>query len=225
MISAAIHSTGSITIPRAVSACACFLACTALAIGSAGCAEGNIRPVSETADFHRQIARSDRPVLVDFYKDNCPTCVIQEAELDQLQQEYGGRVTFIKFKIREATMESASPEVMDEYNLFWVPTVILFVKGQEKQRWVFNHLAAEFRDPLDLALAKTSPQVAAGRPGQVPAGNTTPPAPTGSAQVLAKKPVPPAAPPAAGTCTGQGCPLYRPGPSANLGALDPRSPK
>lgn len=189
----------------------------------AGCAEGNIKAVTETADFHKQIAQSDRPVLVDFYKNNCPTCVIQEAELDQLQQEYGGRVTFIKFKIREATMQSASPEIMDEYNLFWVPTVILFVKGQEKQRWVFNHSAAEFRGPLDLALAKMPPQVAAGKPAQVPAGKTTPPAPAGSTQVLAKKPVSPP-PPGAG-CTGQGCPIYRPGPSANLGALDQGSPK
>lgn len=233
----------SATSRRAAFACVCLLACAALVMGGVGCSDsgadfmnlgggysgGSFQDIPDAATFHRVVRQSDRPVLVDFYKDSCPTCVIQEGELDQLAPEYAGRVRFVKFKIREATMQSANPEIMDEYNLFWVPTVVLFVNGHEKQRWVLNHLAMEFRGPLDQALVKAPARVAAAGPAQGPAGRSVP---TESGQLAARKPAPstpalsadaltkkPATSAPPGTeCTAQGCRLVRPGQPAELGA-------
>jgi thioredoxin 1 len=153
-----------------------FSACILVALGMAlamlgGCAtEGKIQPIATTADFQQQVVEAKGPVLVDFYKDNCPTCVLQEACLDALADEYAGEVRFAKFKVREAYMLSSCPEFMDYYKLFWVPTVILFVDGQEKHRWVLNHGANDFRPALDEVSGKA---LAAGPAPVGPAGAAT----------------------------------------------------
>jgi thioredoxin 1 len=128
--------------------------CASLAILSVGCGTSeNIKPLATAAEFDQQITTAKGPVLMDFYKNACPTCVVQEAVLEQLSEEYKGQVTFAKFKIREAYMVPSNPVIYKRYNLFWVPTVILFVDGKEKQRWVFNHSAEEFRPAINEALA------------------------------------------------------------------------
>jgi thioredoxin 1 len=119
-----------------------------------GCASPttNFIPLSGAADFGNLVQGAGQPVLVEFYKDSCPTCVGQEFLLDQLAQDYRGRVAFAKLKIMEANFTDICPEVTARYNLRWVPTVVLFVRGQEMQRWELNHTMAEFREGLDKVL-------------------------------------------------------------------------
>ncbi|MCY2925582.1 MAG: thioredoxin family protein [Planctomycetota bacterium] len=131
-----------------------FAACAAAVLAAGGCGtQGKLANIPNQAEFQRQVVESKTPVLVDFYKDNCPTCVVQEAALESIYDEFNGKVTMVKFKIREATMAGAAPEIMDRYKLFWVPTMILFVNGQEKQRWVFNHGEQEIREVLNKVVA------------------------------------------------------------------------
>lgn len=151
------------------------LAALVLAMAAGGCqTQGKLADIPNQAEFDRQVVQSQRPVLVDFYKDHCPTCVIQEATLENICDEYQGKVTFVRFKIREATMASSAPEVMDKYNLFWVPTMILFVNGQEKQRWVFNHGEQELRDVLDKVVAGAPLPVQQPQTPQQPQTTATP---------------------------------------------------
>jgi thiol-disulfide isomerase/thioredoxin len=122
----------------------------------------NLRPIESLADFQQQVVRTKGPVMVAFNKHNCPTCVIQEAVLDDLAVEYRGRVAFASMTIMEADLTPIVPEVKQAYKLDWVPTTILFVDGKEYQRWIFNHGNEEFRPVLDkvlsrVAAAKTTP--------------------------------------------------------------------
>lgn len=133
---------------------ASLLACAALTVLAGGCANGNLADIQTVGEFNRQVLQANQPVVVDFYKESCPTCVIQEACLEDLAGEYDGKVRFVKFKIRESNMAGSAPEMMDRYGLFWVPTAILFVNGQERKRWVLNHAAWEFRPALDEALGR-----------------------------------------------------------------------
>ena len=169
-----------------------ILAAALTALGLAGgCRagiEGKITNIPTVEEFDRTVNQPNRPVMVDFYKDSCPTCDIQEAELEKIVDDYRDRVTFVRFKIREATMNSPVPEIMERYNLFWVPTTILLVNGKEVQRWVFNHGQGEFREALNKFLTTGSTGVAT--------ATGTPPAATGTS--------------AAGTpicIPGQGCQL------------------
>jgi len=151
--------------------------------------------LQDVGEFNQAVLQAKGPVLVDFYKDSCPTCVLQDAVLEELNGEYAGRVRFYKFKVREATMISTCPEFMDQQRLFWVPTTVLYVNGQEQQRWTLNHAAWEFRPSLNTAC------------GQGPAGGAT---------YVSKPPPPP--PDANGECTGEGCPINRPPPRLTSGS-------
>jgi len=124
--------------------------------------------------FQKYVLAADKPVLVDFYKDQCPTCVWQEKDLDPLTEEYRGRVYFYKFKIEDRFMRVICKEVVDKYKVYLVPTVILFVNGQPKERWVFNHFANDFRKPLD---AVAGPPPASGPGAPAPDSGGPPPAP------------------------------------------------
>jgi thioredoxin 1 len=145
-----------------------FLACTLLAAMAAGCDEAisadgapsgpgaSMIFVDGVQEFQQKVLQSNRPVLVEFFKASCPTCVLQEAWLDELAEEYQGRVVFARMRIRDAAMNPTCPEIMERYQLFWVPTEMLIVNGQEKQRWVFNHLKGEFREAINDALLQQS---------------------------------------------------------------------
>jgi len=130
-----------------------------LAMAAGGCAtQGTLTNIADTTDFQHKVIEAKGPVIVDFYKDGCPTCVLQEVCVERLADEYGRQVTFTKFKVREATMISSCPEFMDQHQLFWVPTVILFVDGKEKQRWELNHGEEDFRPALDDVIRKAGRQ-------------------------------------------------------------------
>lgn len=136
--------------------------CVALALlVGAGCEPGmSLAPIEDVHDFQRQVIEADGPVLVEFYKTSCPTCVIQEDQLAQLATEYTGRVTFAKFLIKDLSWSSTAPTLEERYNLLWVPTTILFVDGQERQRWELNHLPSEFRLALNELVGPADPRPA-----------------------------------------------------------------
>lgn len=116
----------------------------------------NLRPIESLLDFQQQVLRTRGLVMVAFNKTSCPTCVVQEAVLDELAVEYRGRVAFASMKIMEADLRPTVPEVKQALKLDWVPTTILFVDGKEYQRWVFNHGNEEFRPVLDEVLSRIS---------------------------------------------------------------------
>lgn len=129
-----------------------LLACTIQALFSGGCGGGSLMEIEPSA-FDAQVLNSDRPVLVEFYKAGCPTCLALEPGLDQLAQEYQGRVVFAKFKVYEWYFGVPAADIKDRYDVWWTPTVILFVKGQEYHRWVGDYNLDDYRSVLDETTA------------------------------------------------------------------------
>lgn len=120
----------------------------------AGCASdpGPSAAVVEISQFQTQVLQAQGPILVQFYKNPCPTCVIQEEVLRELSLQYAGRVSFARYQIADAMWNDTTGGVKQQYRLNWVPTTILFINGQEKERWELNHPASDFRPALDLAM-------------------------------------------------------------------------
>jgi thiol-disulfide isomerase/thioredoxin len=162
-------------------------ACVLSLLSAGGCTEGpsKIATLPNYAAFQRYVLMADRPVLLDIYKTNCPTCVIQDVELNKLADEYSGRVLFYKFRLMDADFTVLCPQLREKYDLQWVPTTILFVNGREKQRWVFNHGADEFRPVLKEACrasygATPLPTTAGPRPPTATGGPIIRPVPRAS---------------------------------------------
>lgn len=142
---------------RALSACPILCALASL---PAGCGAGgeNVVQLKDAADFNAQVLQSTQPVLVDFYKGGCPTCVLLEGTYNSLAKEYQGRVLFASFEIMKPYFAVTSPELKSKYDISLFPTVVLLVNGQEKQRWSLEYNADKYRQVLNEVLAAPSGQ-------------------------------------------------------------------
>ena len=125
------------------------LAGVALALVGGGCGASKFTHINETAsDFYKQVLQADQPVLVEFYKGGCPTCGLLEPTLNQLFDEYNGRMKFISFEMMRAYFAVSCPEVQKKQRIAYYPTVILYVRGEEKKRWIIDYGIERYREVL-----------------------------------------------------------------------------
>ena len=125
------------------------LAGVLLALVAGGCGASKFTRINETAsDFHKQVLQADQPVLVEFFKGGCPTCGLLEPTLDQIFDEYNGRMKFVSFEMMRAYFAVSCPEVQKKQRIAYYPTVVLYVKGEEKKRWIIEYGIEKYRDVL-----------------------------------------------------------------------------
>ena len=78
-----------------------------------------------TADFDKEVLEADIPVLVDFYADWCVPCKMMAPIIEQLAEEYDGKLKVGKCNIDE------EEEIRARYGVMSIPTMKVFVKGEE----------------------------------------------------------------------------------------------
>jgi len=83
--------------------------------------------VSE-ATFQKEVLESKLPVLIDFWAEWCVPCKMIEPHVLALATEFAG-------KMRVGRMDAdANPNVLMEYGIMGIPTLILFKDGQPVER-------------------------------------------------------------------------------------------
>lgn len=123
--------------------------CVVLALLATGCAGNKVTRIANEAAFQEIVINSDKPVLVDFYKGGCATCIPLDGVMDQLVDEYRGRAVVAKFETMTGFFGVPSKEIKRRYDIVFFPTAILFVKGQEKKRWIIRYSINGYRKVLD----------------------------------------------------------------------------
>ena len=80
------------------------------------------------ANFKAEVLDSTVPVLVEFGADWCQPCKQLEPVLRQLGDQWAGKVRMVQINVDD------SLNLTQTYRVMGVPTVILFVQGQPKER-------------------------------------------------------------------------------------------
>ncbi len=75
------------------------------------------------ADFDETVLKNDLPVLVDFWAAWCGPCRAIAPVIDQLAEEYDGKVVIAKMNVDE------NPATPGRFNIRAIPTLILFKDG------------------------------------------------------------------------------------------------
>jgi thioredoxin 1 len=80
--------------------------------------------------FAQEVLASDKPVLVDFWADWCVPCHMVSPVVEEIGQERAGSLKVAKMNVDD------NPDAPRRYGVMSIPTLILFVGGEEVSRVV-----------------------------------------------------------------------------------------
>lgn len=84
----------------------------------------------DNKNFHEVVLQSEIPVLVDFYADWCGPCKMMSPILEELSQEFDGKIKIVKINVDN------NPELSSEYGVMSIPNMIIFENGKQKENIV-----------------------------------------------------------------------------------------
>lgn len=73
--------------------------------------------------FQDEVLNAEHPVLVDYWAEWCGPCKMIAPILDEIAQEYAGRLQIAKLNIDE------NPATPPKYGIRGIPTLMLFKNG------------------------------------------------------------------------------------------------
>ena len=76
------------------------------------------------ATFQSEVLESDIPVVVDFWAVWCGPCRMVAPVLEELSDQYAGRVKIVKVDA------DANPQLTQDYNIVSIPTLNIYSGGE-----------------------------------------------------------------------------------------------
>ena len=101
---------------------------------------------SSDGSFSEDVLKHNGPVIVDFWAEWCGPCKALAPVLDELAQEFQGKVKVVKVNVDE------SPNTPQQYNVRGIPTLIAFKNGEVVTQLVGNQPRETIRNTFEQVL-------------------------------------------------------------------------
>jgi thioredoxin 1 len=107
------------------------------------------KPITVTdATFDAEVLSAEGLTLVDFWAAWCGPCRLMRPVIDELADEYEGRVRIAKLDV------DANPDTAEECGILGIPAVLIFRDGVVTNRLVGYHPKGHVAAAVDAALAR-----------------------------------------------------------------------
>ena len=98
------------------------------------------------SSFDDVVLKSASPVLVDFWATWCKPCLMVAPILEELTQEYTGKLTVAKLDVDN------NQQTAQKYHVMSIPTMIIFKQGKPVANIVGFKPKDKLKQELDAAL-------------------------------------------------------------------------
>jgi len=105
------------------------------------------KPITiDASNFDQMVLQAEMPVLVDFWAPWCRPCIMTAPVLEELAEEYAGRITIAKLDVDQNAKTAA------KYGIMAIPNLIIFKNGKPVSQIVGFKPKAELKRSLDAVL-------------------------------------------------------------------------
>jgi thioredoxin len=105
---------------------------------------------ADAANWDGEVLKSSEVVMVDFWAVWCGPCQMVAPIVDELAQEYQGKLKVMKLNTDDA------PEVAGKYQIMSIPSILFFKGGQVVEKIVGARPKQQFKQVIDSLLAQSS---------------------------------------------------------------------
>ena len=97
-------------------------------------------------DFEQMVLQAEKPVLMDFWASWCQPCLMVAPIIDELAEEYNGKVSFVKLDVDQ------NPKTATRYGIMSIPALLIFKNGEPVSHLVGVRPKGDLKRNLDAAL-------------------------------------------------------------------------
>lgn len=116
----------------------------------------NVTHITDT-DFDSEVVQASQPVVVDCYATWCGPCRELAPIVDNLADEYAGKIKFVKVNVDE------SPKLAQQFKVEAIPTLLFFKDGELTGTSVGVLTKADLASRVEALMAVKTQPAAAGQ--------------------------------------------------------------